>query len=301
MKMKRKLSALAVAGVLGFAATSAQAAVFQFNAIDATNPDYDAAYYDYLVATGQPITGAAVQSADIGIIADELTFAPTTPASIKLTDTSGSGGMIGPADDFVEVTLLSTVSFSLGGAAIGGTQANDWYEMMAEITLRGTADMSGGDLILRNLSASTGTMWYDNTPDGILDAGDQQIASLWDPVGGCEIALNGGGNCNMYWKMDDAGTDGVWQRTDGTGDDLDYEKDPLTFLLSLNVESIDGIKAYYEGYGDTCGTDTTDACTQEGTVNHNGGSGKVPEPATLALLGGGLLGMAGFGRRRRKS
>ncbi|MCF6354757.1 MAG: PEP-CTERM sorting domain-containing protein [Candidatus Polarisedimenticolaceae bacterium] len=295
MEIKKKLTAVAIAGVLGLGAmSSAQAGPFRF----------DTSGLGDTVDNG---AGAPAYAFD----ADAILFSSfLNPSTVTLIDTNNDG-MIGPADDFLEIGLVAAGNFQMNNANVNTfvSGVSGEYDIIAEFTLRGIASIVGSNVIASGLTLSSATIWYDDDQGSGLGSGGVEtiIATLDNASGDCAVThgTNAQGSCVINWDMITP-VAGVWQ-VPGGGADLYDGVDPLNFRLDINIDGIDpALEPGYAGYGTTCGIDEFGdplplLCQQEVELDHNGSARLVPEPATLVLLGAGLLGMAGFGRRRKAS
>ena len=254
------------------------------------------------------IAGPGGPGATAPFTADEITITTVGTSHISQKDTSSPYGVLGTADDATEIGMVSAVNFKNNGININGLTSgvNIFYDLFADFNLVGKAGVNAvGNLVFTLSQTSSATLYYDSVANGTFDAGSSSIiGQLTLGQGDCVITAATAftqGSCKVAFAFDRAGVSdsGVW-----TIGGADIGSLLSTMTLDINVDNITpAFTLLYPGFGTTCdlGMDGgADACEQV-TVADSDGSAKidVPEPATLALFGLGLLGLGGLTRRNR--
>ena len=182
-----------------------------------------------------------------------------------------------PDTSFVTLTNngASTYNGTIGTVAILGGGGTDWSQAYAGITLAPGAS-------------------FTFNPGGLNGTENSNVGGFNGPTGttqnGIQIYLNG------------AFTTGA--DTTGALNLSVYDKDIHSGVVRTNPFGV-VVDSYVLQGGDPFGRDTGDSfeTTQADghfTFEHRAAGGQVPEPASLALLGSGLIGLAGRIRKRTK-
>lgn len=90
--------------------------------------------------------------------------------------------------------------------------------------------------------------------------------------------------------------------TGGDGGGYDFDTNGYTGLDGVTTADLFGQFSFYGGTDDWTGTSDPDGFSENGFQNYLTDpieTSAVPEPATMLLLGSGLIGLAGLGRKKR--
>ncbi|HLY60728.1 MAG TPA: PEP-CTERM sorting domain-containing protein [Terriglobia bacterium] len=210
-----------------------------------------------------------------------------------LTQQNGGLGSYSPASDYATVTLV------LNGGTLGD----------------GSTCAAGAGGVCIDFQATSGWMfhnagvgWNQNVTTGSISS---ESVTTCTAIGGATCTIPGGsGNFDGFGFMTNSVTGGSGSSTGltdivitiaGTGLNLaDFEnansKDNTTFSAQLSPfpNPNGGCTGFIGDTGSTTGFNGNGT----GTNGCGGSSGTVPEPGSLALFGTGILGMAGYLRRK---
>jgi hypothetical protein len=270
---------------------------------------------------GMAVTVAAMSTASAGVLEGVQVVLPTgTVSDISYLDFSGKSFVANtyssgsPAFTFTENGVFNITGNSGGGSlGIGNGQLTADYRGGT-----GTGSLTNGTITFN----AGGTLDIYYNPTQTFDkagatvanrngaASGIKIASFTQLAGGSgQILLNGAPDSNGQLTLLFKSTffaDGVW--LDSSGHDL-MEGITIGFVTANASEDISNLSARYRET--LSGSPTTQNDTSTGPTDplthffvKNGGqltleAGEVPEPASLAIFGAGLLGLAAL--RRRKS
>ncbi|XPF93401.1 flocculation-associated PEP-CTERM protein PepA [Colwellia sp. RE-S-Sl-9] len=208
-------------------------------------------------------------------------------ADVTQTDTDHSGDITG-TEAFSEFGSTDIVNFKLGGTLLGVDAA---YEVFYNYAFSGTVTNNGTGTLDITFNAGASGLYVDttNVGNGMFDGGTE-IASFGLNTGGCSInitpgALQNKGFCGIDLSLNFA----AGYFFNANGDDLSTTSGAKSATLIVTVQDILGLSPTYPAIGGT----------QNFQISHDGNMTlSVPEPASVAILGLGLLGFAGARRRK---
>jgi len=205
----------------------------------------------------------------------------------------------GVNDPFVELGLTAVATFKQNGSTVGFPSS---FDLIFDVNLVGTAAttaVGGGvfDIDVNFGPGSTAVFKHDTDAFNGLDGTITDIANLSNAFGNCDLQVDttdinatNEGTCNIRFDFDAilAG----WFET-SWGDDFTALTSQPYIDFALDIDITEYSPVFTGPQGSPAAGDITTI-----KVQHDGSAViSVPEPTTIAILGLGLLGLAGARRR----
>ncbi len=204
-------------------------------------------------------------------------------ANVTQTDTDLSGDASGE-EAFSEFGQTVALTLTLGGT---NTSIDPAYEIFLNYSFSGLAEFNGTFIDVQFDASHMTGLYIDTDVNSTFDiASSTQIVDFSILPGGfCAVFVSAGsGVCDI--QLGANFTPSYFTNT--SGEDLSTVSSASAELV-VTVEDIVGFQEDYANVGDT----------QNFTITHDGNmTFDVPEPASVAILGLGLLGFAGARRRK---
>lgn len=254
----------------------------------------------------------------ISAITDEYKY--TAESVVLFNDNDGSLG-ISAGDTFDDV-----IAYRIDALNFGGNTAGDADYIGQNVQISGTLRASGVQLDAQNylVTSAAITFFFDGPADGIFGSGTGTMADFSDLTTftdgllvqtgtGSGVGTNSGlapdGSINIHFKLVDI-LSTLLNPQDPNNPNDPFEMFQFTTLDKISFFTDSNNNACTDsGGGAVCGSTIADLLTFFGVnpsdydflfhTRSDGSATKVPEPASIALMGIGLLG-AGYARRKAK-
>jgi hypothetical protein len=244
-------------------------------------------------------TGTSVVTGDVGATTTVTGFYPTGSAT----------GTVYPAPSDPTVTAAYNAVFGTGGAysTAEGLSSTGSFTGVSQTFLGGNVYASSGDI-----STVTGTnLTFDaqGNPSALFII---QINGAFTVNGAMTFTLEGDAQAdNIFWVVGNSSTPYATISVGSSGP-IVFDGNILAGTFTMSAASggsgtlagtVNGC-VFAQNANTLAGTTDVGGCadTSAGGTGPTGGGGSVvPEPGSVALLGSGLIALAGFVRRRRQS
>lgn len=225
------------------------------------------------------------------VTADRISF----EYHARIDQTINGGSLAGNDDPFIEHGFLTKAAFGSpeGGSIPSQLNSLNGYGIYGLFTITGEADPFGPSGILATFQTLTMQLWIDADQDTVLNVGAAGPATATDATPGDDFVIANFtlnvGEAHVFAGLANGDFDTLTHISlTPAGEAFFIDPDPFFPL---------------ENFGGNTQTFTGGSLTNSFTGFADGGGlelFQVPEPATTALLGLGLLGMGMANRRRNK-